>query len=119
MACRRNFTRLTGTPLARSRWPDKQRQFVRYLGVPMQLTEAADKLGVDYGTVRDWRQRYSDFVAQIDPAGDLANRIRLAASPEGEPCGNCGRKDALAWDEHRRWHCAGCGRFFSRRASRQ
>jgi transposase-like protein len=111
MTCRRNFTRLTGTPLARSRWPEKQRKFVRYLSLPIQLTDAADLLGVDYGTVRDWRARYTELVAQIDPSGALAERIRISPALTGKPCENCGRVDAQAWDGTRRWHCAGCGRF--------
>jgi transposase-like protein len=85
------------------------------LGVPMQLTEVADRLGVDYGTVRDWRQRYCELVAQIDPSGALAQRIRIAPAFIGQPCDNCGRVDALAWEETRRWHCAGCGRFLTGR----
>jgi transposase-like protein len=113
MTCRRDFNRLTGTPLARSRWPEKQREFVRYLGIPMQLTEAAERLSVDYGTVRDWRERYSALVAQIDPSGALADRMRISPAVTGQPCGNCGRVDALAWEETRRWHCAGCGRFLA------
>lgn len=112
--CGRNFTRLSGTPLARSRWPDKQRRFVRYLGIPLQLTEIAERLAVDYGTVRDWRERYSDLVGQIDPSGELAHRILMAPALTGQPCEHCGRVDALTWEETRRWHCAGCGRFLGK-----
>jgi transposase-like protein len=111
--CRRLFSRLTGTPLARSRWPDKQRAFVRYLGVPIQLTEVAEMLAVDYGTVRDWLQRYAELAMQLDPSGTLSARIRLAPALDGETCVYCGRTDALKWDDKRGWHCAGCGRIFS------
>jgi transposase-like protein len=113
--CSLLFTRLTGTPLARSRWPDKQRLFIEYLGIPLQLTEVAELLEVDFATVRNWRKRYADLAEQLDPSGALADRIRLAPALAGEPCGYCGHTDTLTWDDVRRWHCTGCGRFFSRR----
>lgn len=114
--CGRAFTRLTGTPLARSRWPEKQRQFVRYLHLPMQLAELAEVLSVDQGTVLDWRTRYHALAWQLDPTGELAASIRLApAVDETGDCPACGRANSLACDATRQWHCTGCGRFFSKR----
>ena len=114
-ACRRLFSRLTGSPVARSRWPEKQRLFLQYLDEPMQLTEVATLLGVDHGTVRDWRERYRELATQLDPTGGLSAQIRLAPQLADEPCAHCGRTDTLTWDAKRHWHCSGCGRFYSAR----
>lgn len=115
--CTRKFTRLTGTPLARSRSPDRQAAFLPYLSLPLQLTDVARALEVDFGTVRDWRERYHDLALQIDPGGALAKRIRLAPDLAGEPCGFCGRSDTLEWNPTRQWYCSGCGRFFAKRTT--
>jgi hypothetical protein len=65
--------------------------------------------------VRDWRKRYCELVEGIDPSGGLGGRIRISPASTGQPCGNCGRIDALVWEETLRWHCAGCGRFLANR----
>src|ERR1700674_3292515 len=50
-SCRRRFNRLTGTPVARLRHPDKLYKFVPLLSRQMSYKEAAEILQVDYSAV--------------------------------------------------------------------
>ena len=113
--CRRTFTRLTGTPLARTRWPAKQAAFIPYLGMPLQINQVAEALAVDFGTIDDWLRRYRALADASDATGQLASRIRLGATlAPDELCAGCGSNARVTAPDANHVQCKTCGRFLAR-----
>ncbi len=75
--CRRNFSRLSGTPLARLRFADKMPAFIRLLSQSISLEEASRRLLVDYAALSKWLMRFRELIAQHDPDGVWTARVLL------------------------------------------
>ncbi|EEF26728.1 conserved hypothetical protein [Ricinus communis] len=70
----------------RKKEPDKQRELIRYLGLPLGVTQVAEILSTDPLSIRRWIRSFSRRCAQLDPSGDW-----LAGSDWGAP----GSKNAM------------------------
>ncbi|WP_459994399.1 DUF746 domain-containing protein [Paraburkholderia kururiensis] len=81
------FNRRAGTPFTRNRIAHRQRRLIRYLALPLPLTQLAAMITARL--VREFQRR----CAQPDPSGDLASRIRACARPDANtPCLWCGAR---------------------------
>lgn len=117
--CRRIYSRLTGTPLARLRFAAKVPAFVRLLGQPIPLEEASRRLRVDYTALSNWLMRFRELIAHDDPDARWASRVLLGVKyrPEGT-CPHCDFHGQLfnggfGADGRRRALCPHCKRGWS------
>jgi len=112
--CRRLYTRLTGSPIARLRFAKKMPEFFRLLSQPVPLEEVSRRLGVEYGAVSNWLMRFRQLIALHDPDGHWTPFVRLGLKyrPHGE-CPKCGHDGQLnnggfSADDRRRAKCPSC-----------
>ena len=115
-SCRRTYSRLTGTPLARLRFVQKMPRFIELLSQPIPLEEASRRLDMDYGALSNWLMRFRELIAQHDPDGRWTARVQLGIryKPEGT-CPQCGYTGVLSnggfsSDNRRRAMCPQCRR---------
>jgi len=113
--CRRLYTRLTGSPIARLRFAKKMPEFFRLLSQPVPLEEVSRRLGVEYGAVSNWLMRFRQLIALHDPDGHWTPLVRLGLKyrPHGA-CPRCGHQGQLgnggfSVDNRRRVKCPSCG----------
>ncbi|MBN3761151.1 DUF746 domain-containing protein [Burkholderia sp. Ac-20365] len=113
-ACRRLFTRLTGSPLARLRFASKMPAFFALLSQPIPLEEASRRLQVDYAAASNWLMRFRQLIAAHDPDGHWTSLVRLGIKyrPAGE-CPRCGRggvklNGGYSVDQRRLAKCPAC-----------
>lgn len=66
-ACNKTFNALTGTTLARLRWPEKHIENARRMAAGDTVREAAAHLDVSVTTAFRWRHRYLARLAPINP----------------------------------------------------
>lgn len=87
--CRRRFTRLSATPLARLRHVDRFAQIFPLLARSMSLAEAARQLEVKAETVAHWSTQIRQWLLMLDPSGQWERRVQLgvhyAVVPAGTP----------------------------------
>ncbi|MFM0411256.1 DUF746 domain-containing protein [Paraburkholderia dipogonis] len=114
--CRRLFTRLTGSPIARLRFATKMPEFFRLLSQPLTLEEVSRRLGIDYGAISNWLMRFRQLIALNDPDGRWTPLVRLGLRyrPHGT-CTRCGYEGQLhnggfSVDNRRQVKCPSCGR---------
>lgn len=115
-SCKRKYSRLTGTPLARLRFAEKMPRFIALLSQPIPLEEASRRLDVDYMALSNWLMRFRELIAQHDPDGRWTTRVQLGIKyqPEGT-CPHCHYTGVLfnggfGSNERRRALCPQCGR---------
>ncbi|TCK32030.1 transposase-like protein [Paraburkholderia sp. BL8N3] len=118
-ACKRTYSRLTGTPLARLRFASKMPAFIRLLSQPIPLEEASRRLRVEYMALSNWLMRFRELIAQHDPDGRWTSRVRLGVKyqPTGT-CPHCGysgqlRNGGFGPDTRRCALCPHCSRTWS------
>lgn len=114
--CRRFFTRLTDSPLAHLRYPERIPAFIRLLSQPIPLEEAARRLGLRYDGMSNWLMRFRQLIEQHDPDSQWIARVRLGIlyQPQGV-CSRCGyrgqmKSGGFAGNGRRRVKCPECGR---------
>ncbi|MCO4882542.1 MULTISPECIES: DUF746 domain-containing protein [Paraburkholderia] len=94
-ACGVQFNRRTGTPFTRNRDAARQRELIRYLGLPLPLAQLADMIDTDPAITARLVDEFRTRCAQLDPSGRLASRIRACVRPATDTpcvwCGACGR----------------------------
>lgn len=116
-ACEKNFTRRTGTPFCRNRpqGEQRQRELIRYLGLPLPTAQLAEILDAGENIAERLIHEFRERCDQLDPSGSLASRIRAGIRPSADtPCVHCGaRRVRLAASGAA--HCAQCGRIISMR----
>lgn len=66
--CARTFNPVTGTPLARLRYPERWADQAQALIAGETIAKAAKRLGVDYTTAFRWRHRFLAALNQDKPA---------------------------------------------------
>ncbi|WP_199545500.1 DUF746 domain-containing protein, partial [Paraburkholderia kururiensis] len=74
--CDVQFNRRTGTPFTRNRIAHRQRRLIRYLALPLPLTQLAAMIDTDPMITARLVREFQRRCAQLDPSGDLASRIR-------------------------------------------
>lgn len=95
-ACRHQFNRLTGTPLARLRHADRLPQFVRLLSCQISYKEAAEILEVDYSAIANWTEKFRRWLITLDPTGAWERRVRLGIKPRPlVVCPACGKDKSV------------------------
>ncbi|WP_244115024.1 DUF746 domain-containing protein [Burkholderia cepacia] len=111
--CRKKFNRRTGTPFVRQKEPHKQRELIRYLGLPLSVTQMAEILSTDPFSIRRWIRNFTQRCAQLDPSGQLVARFRIGARPNTQtPCASCGQQQLkYSVEGHAVRGC--CGQIFS------
>ncbi len=117
LACKRNFSRRTGTVFAKTKakHQDQMRASIRYLSLPLPFMQVADELGANEEWLQRWRRMFTALANQLEPDGSLSSRIQLGLKPTNTmPCSNCGRT-GTATKRKFGWGCSGCGRLFSMR----
>ncbi|WP_439889617.1 DUF746 domain-containing protein [Ralstonia sp. 25C] len=113
--CGKQFNRRTGTPFARDRKLSEQRALVRYLGLPLPITQLADILQVDKADPARYLRKFRARCNQIDPSGTLSRRIRAGVRPsEKTLCVRCGAHRVL-FDAVALGKCGNCGWIVSMR----
>ncbi|SAK99487.1 DUF746 domain-containing protein [Caballeronia ptereochthonis] len=117
--CRRFFTRLTGSPLANLRLPERMPAFIRMLSQPIPLEEASRRLGLEYGGMSNWLMRFRQLIDLHDPDGQWIGRVKLGIryQPQGI-CAHCRYRGQMkgggfGGDGRRRVRCPECGRIGS------
>ncbi len=91
--CGVQFNRRTGTPFTRNRIAHRQRRLIRYLALPLPLTQLAAMIDTDPMITARLVREFQRRCAQPDPSGDLASRIRACARPDANmPCSWCGAR---------------------------
>ncbi|AUT57955.1 DUF746 domain-containing protein [Paraburkholderia caribensis] len=112
--CRKLFTRLTGSPLARLRFVSKMPAFFPLLSQPIPLEEASRRLQIDYAAVSNWLMRFRQLIAAHDPDGHWTSLVKLGIKyrPAGE-CPRCGRRGVklnggYSVDQRRLAKCPAC-----------
>ncbi len=117
-SCGKQFNRRTGTPFTRNRKVhERQRELIRYLGLPLSITQLAEIVGGDHGNVARLIREFRERCDQLDPTGALSHRIRAGARPaEDTPCIQCGARH-VRFDVRgiTPGKCAVCGRLISMR----
>ncbi|WP_199544941.1 DUF746 domain-containing protein [Paraburkholderia kururiensis] len=117
--CRRFFTRLTGSPLAHLRYPERMPAFIRLLSQPIPLEEASRRVGLEYEGMSNWLMRFRQLIDLHDPDGQWMARVKLGIryQPHGicPPCGYHGpmKSGGFGGDGRRRVKCPACGRIGS------
>ncbi|MEF9416822.1 DUF746 domain-containing protein [Ralstonia sp. SM1864_UCD524_TZ4] len=76
-ACKRTYSRLTGSPLTRLRHVDKMPAFIRLLSQQISLEEASSRLSLDFECVSNWLARFRQLILLHDPSGQWESRVRL------------------------------------------
>lgn len=110
-SCRRTYSRLTGTPLARLRFVEEMPRFIELLSQPIPLEEASRRLDGDYGALSNWLMRMRKLIAQHDPDGRWTARVQLGVRYKREgTCPHCGYVGILSnggfgyrWRQHDFW----------------
>ncbi|WP_406869851.1 DUF746 domain-containing protein [Paraburkholderia fungorum] len=112
--CRRLYTRLTGSPVARLRFVGKMPEFFRLLSQAVPLEEASRRLGVDYGAISNWLMRFRQLIALHDPDLHWTPLVRLGLKyrPHGA-CPKCDHEGQLnnggfSADNRRQAKCPAC-----------
>ncbi|CAM2194929.1 DUF746 domain-containing protein [Paraburkholderia kururiensis] len=91
--CGVQFNRRTGTPFTRNRIAHRQRRLIRYLALPLPLTQLAAMIDTDPMITARLVREFQRRCAELDPSGDLASRIRACARPDANtPCSWCGAR---------------------------
>ncbi|CAB3744987.1 DUF746 domain-containing protein [Paraburkholderia rhynchosiae] len=114
-ACRRKFNRRTGTAFVRQKDSDKQRQIIRYLALPLPVSQRAAILDTDPKNSRRWIRIFSLRC-------NRSRRWRHCATGSGWVCGQPAIRYARGCGEQRlevradaSAVCSRCGRIFSMR----
>ncbi|WP_429440939.1 DUF746 domain-containing protein [Paraburkholderia sp. GAS33] len=126
--CKRQFNRLTGTPLANigKRAPAcTLMTFTAMLSQQMPYAAAAEKCGLQVVLVSRWARRMRTWLLQLDPTGYWEAKVRLGVRPPDPVirCPSCGHTGpvtllgfvppARAAGEHmRQCRCGLCRRVF-------
>jgi transposase-like protein len=95
LTCKRQFNRLTGTPLANmsKREPASTLMaFAAMLSQQMPYAAAAEKLGLHVMVVSRWTRRMRAWLLQLDPTGHWEAKVRLGVRPPDSvaKCPSCG-----------------------------
>lgn len=113
-ACKRLFSRRTGSPLAGLRHATKMPAFIRLLSQPIPMEEAARRLRVRRETVAYWLMRFRQLIELHDPDRLWIARATLGLHyrPEGT-CPHCEYAGQLmsggfGFDHRRRAKCPEC-----------
>ncbi|MGA4348455.1 DUF746 domain-containing protein [Ralstonia nicotianae] len=75
--CRKTYSRVTGSPLARLRHVDKMPAFIRLLSQQISLEEASFRLKLDSECISNWLARFRELILLHDPSGQWESRVRL------------------------------------------
>lgn len=71
----------------------RQRALIRYLGLPLSITQLAEIVGGDHGNVARLIREFRDRCDQLDPTRKMSRRIRAGARPADDtPCIQCGAR---------------------------
>lgn len=76
-SCKRTYSRVTGSPLARLRHVGKMPAFIRLLSQQISLEEASFRLGLDVECISNWLARFRQLILLHDPSGQWESRVRL------------------------------------------
>ncbi|WP_233874369.1 DUF746 domain-containing protein [Paraburkholderia adhaesiva] len=95
--CKHYFTRLTGSPFAHVRFPERLPAFIRLLPQAIPVDEAARRLDLNRETVCNHLMRFRQLIEKHDPDGHWIPRVRLGIRyrPHGT-CRHCGYSGQLA-----------------------
>jgi transposase-like protein len=94
-ACKRQFNRLTGTPLAnisKREPPSTLMAFAAMLSQQMPYAAAAEHLGLHAMVVSRWTRRMRAWLLHLDPNGHWEGKVRLGIRPPDPvaKCPSCG-----------------------------
>lgn len=90
-ACKKKFTRLTGTPLAGIHDLTLISAFISLLSRQLSYEEARKRLGVGHKLVADWTKKFRLWLLKHDPSGKWEARVRLGIKPRPHiRCPRCG-----------------------------
>lgn len=115
--CGKKFTRRTGTPFCRNRpqGERRQRELIRYLGLPLPTAQLAETLDALESITERLIQEFRERCDQLDPSGQLVSRIRAGIRPATDtPCLHCGAR-RVQFAVRGPGSCAQCGRIISMR----
>lgn len=128
LACKRQFNRLTGTPLtsiSRREPVSTLMAFASLLSQQMPYNAAAQALGLYAPVVSRWTQRMRAWLLQIDPGGHWEAKVRLGVRPPDPivmcpSCAHTGPVTFLGFVPEERAHgqrmrqcrCGACRRIF-------
>lgn len=95
LTCKRQFNRLTGTPLAnmsKRESPSALMAFAAMLSQQMPYAAAAEKLNLHAMVVSRWTGRMRAWLLQLDPSGHWEAKVRLGVRPPDPvaKCPSCG-----------------------------
>ncbi|WP_321882691.1 DUF746 domain-containing protein [Burkholderia cepacia] len=117
-ACKRLFTRRTGSPMAGLRHENKMPAFIRLLSQAIPLEEASRRLGLDYDAVALWLMRFRQLIEQHDPEKFWATCVTLGLQYKAEgTCPRCSYSGPLlsggfGGGHRRRAKCPQCSRIW-------
>jgi transposase-like protein len=128
LICKRQFNRLTGTPLANiaKRAPvSTLLAFTSMLSQQMPYAAAAEKCGLHVMAVSRWTRRMRAWLLQLDPTGYWEAKVRLGVRPPDPitKCPSCGHTGPVtllgfvpatraAGERMRQCRCSLCRRVF-------
>lgn len=139
-ACGQGFSALTGTPLHRLQGTDRFRAFAEDWLAGRHIQDVAKRFGMDKSTVRNWIERFLQFMEETHPElhrwwSSRLYRLELEFPPHievqairfldwlervpNEPstsCPRCGSSDIASHGSSGlpRWMCKQCGRLHNR-----
>ncbi|WP_244136297.1 DUF746 domain-containing protein [Burkholderia sp. BCC0405] len=114
--CRKQFNRRTGTPFTRNRDAARQRELIRYLGLPLPIIQLAEMIQTDPSITKRLINEFRERCNQLDPSGKMAARIRAGVPPgKDTACVWCGVRNLRFYDDGRPVRCTHCGRLISMR----
>jgi transposase-like protein len=112
LPCRRVFNRRTGTPYSNNQHAEQQRKLIRYLSLPLPITQLADLVGLPCSTTKRQIKKLRERAQALDASGRLAASIRAGAKPTATtPCLQCGAPGVSADGALNK--CPQCGRLVS------
>lgn len=76
-SCKRTYSRVTGSPLARLRHVGKMPAFIRLLSQQISLEEVSFRLCLDVECISNWLARFRQLILLHDPSGQWESRVRL------------------------------------------
>ena len=95
-ACKRTYSRLTGSPLAKLRNVSKMPAFIRLLSRQISMEEASSRLCLDRECVSNWLVRFRQLILLHDPSGHWESRVRLGIKFQfAGTCARCGYTGAF------------------------
>ncbi len=75
--CQRRFNRVTDTPMARLKSPDKILAYFHLISQPISVAECARQLDIRHETVLNWSLQTRLWLLTLDPTGSWELRVRL------------------------------------------